>query len=65
MSADFSNSAGVYGHRKKLRGYMGEKWPKIDHIPPHFPHQVRYTPAVLVHTELPALLGAFHPCIFA
>ncbi len=28
---------GVYaGCRRKLRGGMAKKWPKIDHIPPHF-----------------------------
>ena len=29
-------TVGVYQGQFKLRGNMGEKWPKIDHIPPHF-----------------------------
>ena len=30
-------TAGAYrGRLGKLRGDMGEKWPKIGHIPPHF-----------------------------
>ena len=30
------NCGGICGVVAKLRGDMAKKWPKIDHIPPHF-----------------------------